>query len=898
MDNDGRGTIPSFLGHLFLLLLATTTAADDSATMSKLLQGFSPAPQGWSSSTSYCKWSGVSCDSSSHVTTINLASMSLSGTLPSDLSSLSYLKSLSLSTNSLSGPIPSFANLASIEEISLDHNNFTDLPSGTFRGLTSLQALSINYNPNLKPWTITEVDLVGSPSLVSLYASNSNIIGSLPDFFSSFPSLQHVRLSYNNINGSLPPSLGGSSVQTLWLNNQGQGLSGTLDVLSKMTQLNQAWLHKNQFTGPIPDLSKCKSLFDLELRDNLLTGIVPTSLMSLPNIQNVSLDKNKLQGPLPENPKNIKLTYGDVNSFCRSSPGPCDPQVMTMLEVAGALGYPMMLADSWSGNDACKGWSFVTCLDKNVTSVVLSKQHLAGSISPAFGNLTSLRTLLLNDNNMTGSIPDILASLPNLETLDVSNNNLSGLVPTFSEKVKLIKSGNPLLGKKISGRDGGVAGSFNASSLSGGAIAVIVIAILISVSVILFIIFWCFCSKERKWESKRITSSMYRIKSSNHPTKEPLNHNDIGKSNIRNFDNGNVMFSIQFLRQVTDNFCPRNIIGKGGFGTVYKGVNEDGQEIAVKRMESTAMSGKGVDEFQAEIAVLTQVRHRHLVTLLGFCVNGNERLLVYEYMPGGTLSHHLFDQQQRRNSPISWRQRLTIAVDVARGVEYLHSLAKQSFIHRDLKPSNILLGDDMRAKVADFGLVRNAPDGKYSVETRLAGTFGYLAPEYAATGKVTTKIDVFSFGVILMEMITGRKALDDTVSDEMSHLVTWFRRILIAKEELSKVIDRSLDLDEETLESIAKVAKLAGHCTARDPQQRPDMGHVVNALSPLVEQWSPETRELEDDVWISDLSLNLPLNQVVARWQNEGTATMFDNYTSTTTSYVPSQDDSSVPSRA
>ncbi|KAL5784279.1 hypothetical protein ACOSQ2_006671 [Xanthoceras sorbifolium] len=127
-------------------------------------------------------------------------------------------------------------------------------------------------------------------------------------------------------------------------------------------------------------------------------------------------------------------------------------------------------------------------------------------------------------------------------------------------------------------------------------------------------------------------------------------------------------------------------------------------------------------------------------------------------------------------TPLTWKQRITIALDVARGVEYLHSLAQQSFIHRDLKPSNILIGDDMRAKVADFGLVKNAPDGKYSLEARLAGTFGYLAPEYAATGRVTTKIDVYAYGVVLMEIITGRKSLDDSMPDEKAHLVTWFRR--------------------------------------------------------------------------------------------------------------------------
>ena len=179
----------------------------------------------------------------------------------------------------------------------------------------------------------------------------------------------------------------------------------------------------------------------------------------------------------------------------------------------------------------------------------------------------------------------------------------------------------------------------------------------------------------------------------------------------------------------SDLFSEENILGRGGFGVVYKGELSDGTKIAVKRMKSGTVRSKGMKQFQAEIEVLTKVRHRRLVALLGYCINDNERLLVFEYMPEGTLTQHLFHWGESGYSPLTWKQRITIALDVGRGVEYLHSLAQQSFIHRDLKPSNILLGNDRRAKVADFGLVKNVPDGKYSVETQLAGTYGYFAPE-------------------------------------------------------------------------------------------------------------------------------------------------------------------------
>jgi serine/threonine protein kinase len=194
---------------------------------------------------------------------------------------------------------------------------------------------------------------------------------------------------------------------------------------------------------------------------------------------------------------------------------------------------------------------------------------------------------------------------------------------------------------------------------------------------------------------------------------------------------GRMAFTIQGLRSVTNNFSEQNILGRGGFGVVYRGELEDGTQVAVKRMEAAVVSSKGLNEFQSEIAVLTKVKHRHLVGLLGYCAEGMERLLVYEYMPQGTLAQHLFEYKEMNEKPLTWKMRLAIALDVARGLEYLHNLAHRSFIHRDLKPSNILLTDDFRAKVSDFGLVKLAPEGKYSVETRLAGTFGYLAPEYA-----------------------------------------------------------------------------------------------------------------------------------------------------------------------
>ncbi|PQM37083.1 receptor-like kinase TMK4 [Prunus yedoensis var. nudiflora] len=710
----------------------------------------------------------------------------------------------------------------------------------------------MSQNINLDPW-LFPTQLIQASSLVTLAAGNANLYGSLPDMFDSFPSMQSLRLSYNNFSGFLPKSFSGSGIQNLWLNNQQFGLSGTIEVLSNMTQLNQVWLHKNQFTGPIPDISKCETLFDLQLHDNLLTGIVPATLMSSTALQNVSLDNNTMQGPLPVFGSNVKkATFDGTNSFCQTKPGPCDPQVNTLLEVAGALGYPILLAESWEGNNACDGWSFIVCdTQGKVITVNFENKHFTGIISPAFANLTSLKNLVLKNNNLTGSIPANLLTLQQLQVLDVSNNNLFGEIPKFPYTVKLITTGNVLIGTTPSSGGGGNATTPNGSpalasggsSMSPGMVSGIVISVVTFIVVVLFVSIKCYGNK------KHIVRAV--------DSENGCNGVPSDKTGLHLSEGGNVAISIEILRKVTNNFSEDNILGRGGFGVVYKGELHDGTRIAVKRMECVAVSTEGMNEFEAEIAFLAKVKHRHLVSLLGYCINGNERLLVYEYMPQGTLTQHLFNWREKGVPPLTWRQRITIALDVARGVEYLHGLAPQSFIHRDLKPSNILLGDDMRAKVADFGLVKHAPDAN-SVETRVAGTFGYLAPEYTATGRVTTRVDVYAFGVVLMQLLSGKKALDDTIPDERSLLVTWFRRFLIKKENIPKAIDETLkNHDEETMECIYKVAELAGHCTAHNPFQRPEMGYVVNILAPLVRNWKPTSHEEEEKYGI-DRHMSLP----------------------------------------
>ncbi|KAE9597520.1 hypothetical protein Lal_00029835 [Lupinus albus] len=836
-----------------------------------------------------CKWNHVQCDKGKRVTAIQIGNQNLQGSLPKELEKLSELTNFECQGNNFTGSFPYLTK--SLENLLIHGNMFSSFPNDFFMDMSNLEGVSLDDNP-FPQWQVPH-SLKDCVALQNFSAQNVGFVGTIPDFFGTggpFPGLLNLALSRNYFEGSLPASFSGSSIEILLLNGQNSNskLNGTLQVLKNMTSLKQIWVHGNSFTGPIPDFSHHDQLYDLSLRDNQLTGVIPPSLVTLPSLKVVNLTNNDLQGPPPVFQNGAKVDNNMIsgrNQFCTKIPGqPCSPLVTALLSVVEPLGYPLRFAESWEGNDPCANkWTGIVCIGGNISVINFQSMALSGSISPTFAKLTSVTKLLLANNHITGTIPTELTSMPLLQELDVSNNNLYGRVPSFREGVILKFRGNPDIGKDKPASGAG-SGSFIADEIKNHIWVVIVIVvgvvILLGIGILLFIKY------RRKMKPKGKVQNPTAIVYPHHSSDDNAMRISIAgggtdplspRSNVYPGEAGSMVISIQVLRDVTNNFSEENILGKGGFGTVYKGELDDGTKIAVKRMQSANMAEKGLSEFMVEIAVLTKVRHKHLVSLLGYCLDGDERLLVYEYMPQGALSRLLFHWKEEGLKPLEWKTRLTIALDVARGVEYLHDLTQQIFIHRDLKPSNILLGDDLRAKVSDFGLVRLAPQGKASFQTGLAGTFGYLAPEYAATGRLTTKVDVYSFGVILMEMITGRKALDESRPEENFHLVTWFRRMLLKKDLFPMIIDPTISVDDETLASISTVAELAGHCTSREPYQRPDMSHAVRVLSPLVEVWKPS--EPTDDTYGVNFDMTLP--QALQKWEDyEGNSTWNSTYSS------------------
>lgn len=293
---------------------------------------------------------------------------------------------------------------------------------------------------------------------------------------------------------------------------------------------------------------------------------------------------------------------------------------------------------------------------------------------------------------------------------------------------------------------------------------------------------------------------------------------------------GKGTFTYEELAAATGDFSQANLLGQGGFGYVHKGVLPSGKAVAVKQLKSG--SGQGEREFQAEVDTISRVHHRHLVSLVGHCVAGASRMLVYEFVPNKTLEFHLHGKGL---PPMAWATRLRVALGSAKGLAYLHEDCQPRIIHRDIKSANILLDGNFEAMVADFGLAKlTSDDGGTHVSTRVMGTFGYLAPEYASSGKLTEKSDVFSYGVVLLELLTGRRPIDDAAAHSFLEdgLVDWARPALsraLAGGDYGAVADPRLDGEYDPVE-MARVAASAAACVRKSAKKRPRMSQIVRAL--------------------------------------------------------------------
>ncbi|CAM0879037.1 unnamed protein product [Alopecurus aequalis] len=442
-----------------------------------------------------------------------------------------------------------------------------------------------------------------------------------------------------------------------------------------------------------------------------------------------------------------------------------------------------------------------------IISINLSFSGLSGVISPCFANIKNLQYLDLSSNNLIGSIPDELSQLPSLTLLDISNNQLNGSIPsglfkrTQDGSLVLRYGNNPSLCTRSSCQP---AQGRSKRVIIIVALVIVVLVIVLSVGVLLFFLQR---RKNRGMNNSEMVSST-------------SNNNGYTYSSLP-LDNR--QFTYKELEMITKNF--RQVLGQGGFGCVYHGILENGIQVAVKLRSHS--SDQGVREFLVEAQVLARIHHKNLVTMIGYCKEGEQMALVYEYMPEGNLEEHITGQD-RNGRYLTWRQRLRIALESSQGLEYLHKGCNPPLIHRDVKATNVLLNTALEAKIADFGMSKT-----FSVNTSvqastftLVGTPGYVDPEYQATMQPSTRSDVYSFGVVLLELITGKPAI---VRDPEPITVIRWARERLSRGDIEAVVDTRLQGDYD-VNTAWKAAEIAFKCTDQESLQRPTMTEVVVQL--------------------------------------------------------------------
>ncbi|XP_025681236.1 probable LRR receptor-like serine/threonine-protein kinase At5g10290 isoform X5 [Arachis hypogaea] len=459
----------------------------------------------------------------------------------------------------------------------------------------------------------------------------------------------------------------------------------------------------------------------------------------------------------------------------------------------------------------------------NLTRLVrldLQNNRLTGEIPSSLGNLKKLQFLTLSQNNLNGSIPESLANLPSLINVLLDSNDLSGQIPEGLFNVSKYKyvcfTGNKLnCGmnyRKLCAYDiADQAGSSHKPKT--GIIVGIVLGLVVIICLGGLLFFW------RKSYKRDVYVDV------------------AGEVDGRIAFGQLKRFAWRELQIATDNFSERNVLGQGGFGKVYKGVLPDGTKIAVKRLTDYESPG-GDAAFQREVEMISVAVHRNLLRLIGFCTTPTERLLVYPFMQNLSVAYRLRELKPGE-AVLDWPTRKKVALGTARGLEYLHEQCNPKIIHRDVKAANVLLDGDFEAVVGDFGLAKLVDVRRTNVTTQVRGTMGHIAPEYLSTGKSSEKTDVFGYGIMLLELVTGQRAIDfSRLEEEDDVLLLDHVKKLEREKRLDAIVDRNLKQNYK-IEEVEMIVQVALLCTQASPEDRPAMSEVVRMLDGegLAERW-------------------------------------------------------------
>ncbi|XAR66585.1 Non-specific serine/threonine protein kinase [Bertholletia excelsa] len=547
------------------------------------------------------------------------------------------------------------------------------------------------------------------------------------------------------------------------------------------------------------------------------------------------------------------------------SPKGVNYEVAALMSVKSKMVDANHVLDGWDINsvDPCT-WNMVACSsDGFVISLEMASTGLAGTLSPSIGNLSHLRTMLLQNNQLSGPIPSEIGRLSELITLDLSGNQFSGEIPSslgFLTHLNYLRLSRNRLSGRIPRPVANLTGlsflDLSSNNLSGPTPKILAKDYRITGNS-----FLCSsslaqnCTDDGKPDNE---TSLYQ-KTSNHRRwvisaaigvsctfvvsilllvcwvhwyRSRLLYTSYVQQDYE-FDIGHLKrFSFRELEIATSNFSTKNIIGQGGFGVVYKGCLPNRMVVAVKRLKDPNFTGEV--QFQTEVEMIGLALHRNLLRLYGFCMTANERLLVYPYMPNGSVADRLRDTGQDKPS-LDWNKRMHIALGAARGLLYLHEQCNPKIIHRDVKAANILLDETFEAVVGDFGLAKLLDLRDSHVTTAVRGTVGHIAPEYLSTGQSSEKTDVFGYGILLLELITGQKTLDAGNGQVQKGMILDWVRTLYEEKRLEVLVDRDLKgcFNAEELE---KAVEVALRCTQPSPNLRPKMSEALKALESVCGQ--------------------------------------------------------------
>ncbi|KAJ9147895.1 hypothetical protein P3X46_030009 [Hevea brasiliensis] len=798
---------------------------------------------------------------------LSLPLNNLSGTISDSLANLSNLRVLDLYSNQLIGSIPrDIGNLSKLEQLQLHINNLTGSLPPSLMNCTKLVTLNLRVNFLVGELSAYNFSRLQQLSILDL--GNNNFTGRLPTSLYACKSLKAVRLAYNQLEGQILPdiqALESLSFLSVSYNNL-TNLTGAIQIMMGCKNLTTLILSVNFMNETIPDedtinssgfqnlqvlglgasqlsgqvptwLAKLKNLEVLDLSFNQITGFIPSWLASLPNLFYIDLSGNLLSGEFPKELAGLPTLASQGTS-----------------ELFGRSYFPLPVFAQ--PNNATYQYSQLYNLPP---AIILGNNHLSGDIPVEIGQLKFIHVLCLNNNNFSGNIPDQISNLTNLEQLDLSGNHLSGEIPASLKGLHFLSSfsvrdnnlqgpipsggqfdtfplssftGNPGLCGQILQRscsnyssDSGLVHPTAPQSKNAKLVVGLVLGSCFGTGLLIATLALWILSKRRIIPGGDTDNIQIDTLSSNSGLPPEADKDTSLVILFPNNTDGLKDLTISELLKATDNFNQANIIGCGGFGLVYKATLANGTKLAIKKLSGEM--GLMEREYKAEVEALSTAQHENLVSLQGYCVYEGFRLLLYSYMENGSLDYWLHEKADGA-AQLDWPTRLKIARGTSCGLSYMHQICEPHIVHRDIKSSNILLDEKFEAHVADFGLSRLILPYHTHVTTELVGTLGYIPPEYGQAWIATLRGDMYSFGVVMLELLTGKRPVEVFKPKMSRELVGWVHQMRSdgKQDQIFDPLLRGKGFDDEMLQ----VLDVACMCVNQNPFKRPTINEVVEWL--------------------------------------------------------------------